>query len=97
MPVYEVKQFRGAISDYEDKGIPGAFKFGSGLDVRKVVDSISCNQDLVDEGIPASHSPSSSVSPSASESVSESRSPSFSPSPSSSVSRSPSRSPSASS
>ncbi len=107
MPVYEIKSARGGISDYEDKGIPGAFKKASNVDIRKVVDSISCQQALVDEGITLqsaspSVSPSASRSPSASVSPSPSASPSTSPSPSlgspsSSVSPSASRSPSASS
>ena len=53
MRSFEITSFRGGISDYEDKGIPGAFKFGSGLDIRKPVDSLSCQQALVDETPPA--------------------------------------------
>lgn len=95
MPVYEITSFRGGLSDYEDKGIPGAFKFGSNLNIRKQVDSLTCNQALVDEGlVVAGASPSASVSPSASQSPSASPSatpsPSASTSPSSSSSRSPS-------
>ena len=86
-PAYEIKSFRG-LSDYEDKGIPGAFKFGANLDVRKVTDSLSANQDLVEEGLLTSHSPSASVSPSSS--VSRSPSPSDSPSASPSTGESPS-------
>jgi len=90
MAVYEITKFAGGISDFEDRGIAGAFKFGSGLAIRKIRDSLSCEQALVDEGTTfdspsASQSPSSSASPSSSMSPS----PSGSPSPSSSVSPSP--------
>lgn len=108
MNAYEVKSARGGLSDYDDKGIPGSFKFGRNLDIRKQVDSISCGQALKDIGV-TSESPSASVSPSASTSPSASNSPSPSaskspsasaspsaPSPSASVSPSASRSPSAS-
>lgn len=95
--VYEITSFTG-LSDYEDRGIKGAFKFGSNLSVRKAIDSLSCNQDLKDEGLEVSKSPSLSVSPSLSQSSSISLSPSSSisptPSPSSSVSASPSTTPS---
>ena len=98
MPVYEITSARGGLSDYEDKGIPGAFKFGSGLDIRKRTDSISCQQALVDEGLASTHSPSLSVSHSASGSASPSASVSNSPSttnsPSASVSATKSASPS---
>lgn len=88
MPIYQIKSFRGGISDYEDKGISGAFKFGKNLDIRKVVDSLSCKQALVDEGLlDTSRSPSRSVSPSSSISYS----PSASESPSASISASPSK------
>jgi hypothetical protein len=100
MGIYEIKSFRGALSDWEDKGIPGAFKFGTNLDIRKQIDSLSCDQDYIDEGILSSSSPSLSVSPSASVSAtpssSRSASSSATPSPSSSVSPSPSPTPSAS-
>lgn len=101
MPVYEIKQWNGGLSDYDDKGLPGSFKFGSNLEQRKDVDSLSCNQALTDEGInQGSRSPSASTSPSASPSrspspsASRSLSPTPSPSASSSPSFSPSRSPS---
>lgn len=92
MPVYEIKEFRGALSDYNDRGISGAFKFGANLDVRKQSDTLSCQQALVDEGIITSQSPSASASPSSSISFS----PSLSSSPSSSASTTPSPSPSSS-
>jgi hypothetical protein len=98
MPVFEIKSYRGALSDWEDKGTPGAFKFGSNLDVRKDIDSLTCNQALVDEGLDEGHSPSLSPSPSASLSYSPSLSPSGSvsntPSPTASPSASPSTTPS---
>jgi hypothetical protein len=100
--VYEVKSFRGGISDYEDKGVNGAFKFGKNLEIRDVVDCLKAGYSLYDIGtivdsISASVSPSGSLSPSASgsPSVSASISPSSSHSPSppdSSSSRSPSAS-----
>lgn len=85
----EIKSFRGGISDYTDKGIAGSFKFGKNADIRKRVDSFSCNQDLIDEGLFDSNSPSASTSAS----LSTSRS--VSPSPSRSISLTPSQSPSA--
>ena len=42
--VFEIKSFRGGLSDYEDKGVVGSFKFGSNLDIRKQIDSLSANQ-----------------------------------------------------
>lgn len=49
MNSYEIKSFNGGISDYEDKGIRGAFKFAKNADIRKKVDSLSCQQALVEE------------------------------------------------
>lgn len=46
-----IDSFSGGISDFESKGIKGSFKFGSALDIRKKVDSLSCQQALVDEGV----------------------------------------------
>lgn len=91
MPIYEIRSFTG-LSDYEDRGFPGAFKLGVNLDVRKAIDSLSCQQALVDIGLHASQSPSASVSPSLSLSKSPSLSPSasVSPTPSPSASQSPS-------
>lgn len=104
MGVYEITSSRGGLSDYEDKGVVGSFKFGYNLDIRKQVDSLSCGQALVEEGLIGTSSPSSSASPSASPSRSPSPSPSASPSttpspsasasPSASVSLSPSTTPS---
>jgi hypothetical protein len=102
MPVYEISKFAGGVSDFEDRGIVGAFKFGANLDIRKKVDSLSCLQALIDEGLDSNASPSASVSPSASPSSSASASqspsasPSSSPSPSTGTSSSPSQTQSAS-
>ena len=94
MPAYEIKSARGGISDYDDKGTSGSFKFGWNMDIRKFIDSISAGQGLTDEGLVSSSSPSASESPSASPSSSPSRSPSASssPTPSPSASASPSSS-----
>lgn len=43
-----------SISDFENTGIRGAFKMGIALNVRKRVDSLSCNQALVDIDNPSS-------------------------------------------
>jgi hypothetical protein len=106
MPIYEIDKFSGGISDFEDRGITGSFKFGKNLNIRKQVDSLTCNQALTEEGLVTSQSPSASESPSSSVSSSPSRSasasasptpsPSASASPSSSVSSSPSVTPSSS-
>jgi len=111
MPTYQITKFSGGLSDYDNRGISGSFKMGRNLDIRKEVDSLSCNQALFDLGdkiTSASQSPSASLSPSASTSPSISRSlspsASLSPSlgsaslsPSASLSRSPSSSKSPSS
>lgn len=49
MPIYVIDSFRGGISDYSNKGIPGSYKFGYGLDIRKNDDTLSCQQALVEE------------------------------------------------
>ena len=46
MRVYTNKTFRGGISDEEDKGIRGSFKFGRALDIHKKIDSLSCQQAM---------------------------------------------------
>lgn len=89
MAAQEIISFSGGISDWEDKGVKGAFKFGSNLAIRKSVDSISSGQALKDIGIFAEQG-SSSISPSTSVSPSSSASPSPSSSPSNSSSISPS-------
>lgn len=88
VPGYEFTSFRG-LSDYEDQGFLGSFRFASGIDVRKIRDTLTCQQALMDIGITTdSASPSTSPSSSVSPSSSISRSPSASTSPSSSVSES---------
>lgn len=49
MPSYVLNSFRGGISDYENKGLPGAYKFAKNHDPRKLIDSISCQQALTDD------------------------------------------------
>lgn len=46
---YALHSFLGGQSDYEDKGIAGAFKSGYGLDIRKQKDTLSCQYALVDD------------------------------------------------
>ncbi len=85
--------FAGGISSFADKGPKGSAKFTSGVDLRKTVDSLSCQQALLEEGlIGPSHSSSPSLSPSSSQSPSGSASPSMSYSNSQSASLSPSAS-----
>lgn len=97
MPLYEIKSFEGGISPFGDRGIRGAFKFASGIDIRKSVDTLSCQQGMVEEGLLGiSHSSSPSLSPSPSISPSASASRSTSPSGTPSISNSASRSPSSS-
>lgn len=45
---FTLKSFKGGISDWEDKGIRGAFKSGSALSIRRRRDSLYCNQALTD-------------------------------------------------
>ena len=93
MQSYTVKNFEGGISSWADRGIRGAFKFASNIDIRKAVDTLSCGQAMEEEGLfDASHSQSASVSQSASQSPSGSVSSSPSPSDSPSKSQSPSAS-----
>ena len=91
MSVLEDRDFSGGISSFADRGIKGAFKFGSNIDIRKAVDTLSCGQALKEEGLfDTSHSQSSSLSQSPSQSPSSSASSSISPSGSPSKSASPS-------
>lgn len=93
MQTLEIKSFEGGISSFTDRGIRGAFKFASNIDIRKTVDTLSCGQAMKEEGLlDISHSSSPSLSQSPSLSPSSSASLSHSPS----LSNSPSRSPSAS-
>jgi hypothetical protein len=50
MNSFLLQSFKGGISDFEDKGITGSFKFGQSLDIRKTIDSLSCQQALATEG-----------------------------------------------
>src|SRR5574337_1571516 len=47
MRTYTIKSWKGGFSDYEDKGIAGAFKWANGVDPRKRRDTISCQQAIV--------------------------------------------------
>jgi hypothetical protein len=95
MPILEDKFWQGGISSYSDRGDRGAFKFASGIDIRKLVDTLTCGQALKEEGLLGiSHSQSPSLSQSPSQSPSASQSASLSPSHSPSKSQSPSSSPS---
>lgn len=49
MKTYLLDSFRGGISDYEDKGISGAFKYGTNLNIRRKQDSLYANQALIEE------------------------------------------------
>src|SRR3990167_3754307 len=93
MITYTIKEFGGGISSFSDRGIRGAFKFGSNLSIRKANDTLSCGQAMKEEGLfDASHSQSASISQSTSQSPSGSMSDSPSPSNSPSKSLSPSAS-----
>lgn len=46
---YHIRSFLGGQSDFEDKGTPGSFKASQGLDIRKIRDSLSCQQQLTDD------------------------------------------------
>lgn len=53
MRSFVISSFNGGLSDYEDKGIPGAFKPGTqNLNIRRLVDSIMCQQALAEEPTP---------------------------------------------
>lgn len=47
--IFELKSFRGGISDYENVGIAGSFKYGESLDIRRSVDALYCQQDITDD------------------------------------------------
>lgn len=42
MKLFLIKSFKGGLSDWENVGVEGSFKFGSNLDIRKDTDSLSC-------------------------------------------------------
>jgi hypothetical protein len=47
--LFRIKSFRGGISDWENTGVTGSFKFGSNLDIHKDIDSLTCNYALTDD------------------------------------------------
>lgn len=49
MSRYEITSFRGGISKHEDEGPKGSYKFGSNLEIRKDIDSLSCTQALIED------------------------------------------------
>lgn len=49
MRSFVIEKFNGGISDYEDRGLPGSYKFASNIDPRKRKDSISAGQALTDD------------------------------------------------
>lgn len=49
MNSFLIQSYKGGISDYEDKGVPGSFKFGSGLNIRTKKDSLKAQQGLADD------------------------------------------------
>ena len=50
MNSFILKSFKAGQSDFEDKGVAGSFKLGINLDIRKTIDSLSCQQTLIAEG-----------------------------------------------
>lgn len=46
---YILKSYNGGLSDYDNKGIQGSFKFGKNLNIRKKQDTLSCQQALADD------------------------------------------------
>jgi len=49
MDSFIINKFAGGISDYEDRGITGAYKYAQNLDVRKRRDSLTTTQTLADD------------------------------------------------
>lgn len=49
MASFVIEKFNGGLSDFEDRGIQGAYKFASNIDPRKKRDSISAGQALTDD------------------------------------------------
>ena len=49
MKSFLIQSFKGGLSDYEDKGLSGSFKFGSGLSIRRDKDSLKAQQGLTDD------------------------------------------------
>jgi len=50
MSSFLLQNFNGGESEFENRGIKGAYKHGQALDIRKKVDSLSCQQALAEEG-----------------------------------------------
>jgi len=46
MNLFRIKSFKGGISDWENTGVEGSFKFGSNIDIHRDTDSLTCNQAL---------------------------------------------------
>ena len=46
MNIWQIQSFRGGLSEQEERGIAGAFKTGANLNIRKEIDSLSCNQAM---------------------------------------------------
>lgn len=51
MASWLINTFNAGISDYENKGARGSFKAGQSLDIRKLIDSLSCQQAIANETI----------------------------------------------
>ena len=49
MDSFIINKFSGGVSDYEDRGIVGSFKFAQNIDVRKRRDTLTCNQAITDD------------------------------------------------
>lgn len=47
---YIIDNFRGGVSDEDDKGIKGSFKYGYSLNIHKRRDSLTCNQAMLTIG-----------------------------------------------
>src|SRR3990167_4388074 len=50
MSSFLLQNFNGGEREFENRGIKGAYKHGQALDIRKKVDSLSCQQALAEEG-----------------------------------------------
>lgn len=53
MANYILSSFKGGISEYENAGLPGCFKYGVNLNIRRRSDTLTCNQALYDLTAPA--------------------------------------------
>ena len=49
MQLFKIKSYKGGISDFQDTGVVGSFKFGSNLDIHRDTNSLTCNQALSDD------------------------------------------------